>query len=236
LLVTKVAVAIDLRSVVELWIFPVSALVFILAGFAMGGAVCLLTGVSKGRRSAVIAASGLANSGYLPIPLIVAVCAVFPAFADRPDAGARGITFISAYIMLFSPFMWLFGYNLLSSEKSWRLDFKRVFTPPIIGMIIGLTIGLTPSLKSVFCLRTGFCYPIFAALEILAAGTIPCALMRVCPAGLFIMKDRNIDNINITYKPIGILGRRTKRRAVRLYYCNQIACIGIIGYFHPVYG
>ena len=88
LLVTKVAVAIDLRSVVELWIFPVSALVFILAGFAMGGAVCLLTGVSKGRRSAVIAASGLANSGFLPIPLIVAVCAVFPAFADRPVAGA----------------------------------------------------------------------------------------------------------------------------------------------------
>jgi predicted permease len=177
LLVTKVAQAIDLNTLVDLWIFPVSALLFILTGFALGGIACLATGVPKGRRSAVIAASGLANSGFLPIPLIIAICAVFPAFADRPDASALGITFISAYIMLFSPVMWLFGYNLLSCEKSWKLDTKRIFTPPIIGMIIGLSIGLTPGLKSTFCLREGLCYPIFAALDILAAGTIPCALI-----------------------------------------------------------
>lgn len=177
LLVTKVAQAIDLNTLVELWIFPVSALLFILAGFALGVVACLATGVPKGRRSAVIAASGLANSGFLPIPLIIAICAVFPAFADRPDASARGITFISAYIMLFSPIMWLFGYNLLAKEKSWKLELKRIFTPPIIGMIVGLTIGLTPALKSAFCLREGFCYPIFAALKILATGTIPCALI-----------------------------------------------------------
>ena len=177
LLVTKVAQAIDLNTLVKLWIFPVSALIFILAGFALGSAACLATGVPKGRREAVIAASGLANSGFLPIPLIIAICAVFPAFADRPDASALGITFISAYIMLFSPVMWLFGYNLLAKEKSWRLEIKRIFTPPIIGMIVGLTIGLTPPLKAAFCLRVGFCYPIFAALEILAAGTIPCALI-----------------------------------------------------------
>ena len=176
LLITKVAEAINLDTLVELWVFPASALLFILIGLALGRVVCRLTGVSAKRRSAVVAASGLANSGYLPIPLIIAICAVFPAFADRPDAAAKGITFISAYIMLFSPVMWSFGYNLLSGGGL-RFEPIRFLTPPIIGMIIGLTIGLTPALKAAFCDREGFCYPVFAALEILAAGTIPCALI-----------------------------------------------------------
>lgn len=177
LLMTKVAMAIDLPTLRELWIFPASAAVFIFTGCFLGKLAIRLLGIKGDIKGLVMAASGLGNSGYLPIPLVVAICAIFPVFLKDSESSARGITFISAYIMVFSPMLWIYGYNILSGSEKHHLKLKYFFPPPIIGLICGLIIGLTPWLKQVFCQPEGFMYPVFAAGKIIALATIPLALM-----------------------------------------------------------
>lgn len=177
LLFTKVAQAIDLKTLKELWIFPVSAVVFIFTGCFLGRSACKMLGIKGDVKGLVMAASGLGNSGYLPIPLVVAICSIFPVFQGDSEASAKGITFISAYIMVFSPMLWIYGYNLLAGGEKHHLKLKYFSPPPIIGLICGLIIGLTPFLKSTFCTPEGMLYPIFAAGKIISLATIPLALI-----------------------------------------------------------
>lgn len=176
LLITKVATAIDISTLKELWIFPLSAVVVIYTGFALGKIANKIFGIKGDLKGLVVAASGLGNSAFLPIPLIVAVCAIFPAFQD-PESSARGITFISAYVMIFSPLLWINGYNLMAGQEKHHLKLKYFFPPPVIGILIGITIGLIPVLKNTFCFPDGMLYPLFSACNIIAAATIPLALI-----------------------------------------------------------
>lgn len=177
LLFSKVAQAIDLKTLSELWIFPVSALIFIFSGCLLGFLACKFFKIKGDIRGLVMAASGLGNSGYLPIPLVVAICSIFPIFLTDPESSAKGITFISAYIMVFSPMLWTYGYNFLAGKEKHRFKLKYFFPPPIIGLLCGLLIGLTPFLNNLFCRPDGFLYPIFAAAKIVALSTIPLALI-----------------------------------------------------------
>lgn len=177
LLITKVATAIDLNTLKELWIFPVSAAVVIFTGFTLGRIANNLLGIKGDVRGLVIAASGLGNSGFLPIPLIVAICGIFPVFLKDPESSAKGITFISAYVAIFSPLLWINGYNLLAGRESHHFKLKYFFPPPVIGIIIGITIGLISPLKEAFCSPEGILFPLFAAGQVIAAATIPLALI-----------------------------------------------------------
>ena len=177
LLITKVAKSIDLSTLDELWIFPVSAFILIISGFALGKMANALLGIKGDVKGLVIAASGLGNSGFLPIPLIIAICAIFPVFLKDPLSSAKGITFISAYIVVFSPMLWIYGYNLLAGGEKHHFKLKYFFPPPVIGIIIGLLIGLTPALKEIFTVPEGLLYPIFASGNIIAAATVPLALI-----------------------------------------------------------
>jgi len=177
LLITKVAQSIDLNTLHELWIFPVSAIVLPFTGFSLGKIANKIFGIKGDVKGLVIAASGLGNSGFLPIPLIVAICAIFPVFLKDPGSSARGITFISAYIMIFSPLLWIHGYNLLAGREKHHFKLKYFIHPPVIGIIIGIIIGLTPILKEAFCTSDGILFPLFAACRIIAAATVPLALI-----------------------------------------------------------
>lgn len=201
LLFTKVARKIDLQSMNELWIFPVSAAVFILAGCFLGRIAANLLGIKGDIKGLVMAASGLGNSGYLPIPLISAICFIFPIFSGKAEENAAlGVTFISAYIMVFSPMLWIYGYNLLAGGEKHHLKLKYFFPPPIIGLILGLIVGLTPCLKETFCTKEGGLFFIYEAARIIAMATIPLALIVL--GGRFAAPPENTGETPVARKAI----------------------------------
>ena len=176
LLATKLADAISLDSIAELWIFPVSCVIFIFGGFAIAKFANLFLKEKSEFKGVLYTASTLGNAAYLPLPLIVAICAVFPVFMNQPDAATKGITFISAFIVAFSPLSWIFGYNTISA-KGHKIELKYFFPPPVIGILAGLAIGLTPFLKHLLCSPEGFLYPLFESWRIIAAATVPLAMI-----------------------------------------------------------
>jgi predicted permease len=176
LLATKLADSISLDTLSDLWIFPVSAAISIFGAYGIARFANLFLKEKSEFKGVLYTASALGNAAYLPIPLIVAICAVFPYFSDKPDAAAKGITFISAFIVAFSPLSWIFGYNTISA-KDHKIELKYFFPPPVIGIIIGMLIGMTPFLKNLFCTSDGFFYPLFESWRIVSAAAIPLAMI-----------------------------------------------------------
>jgi hypothetical protein len=178
LLFSKMAESIDIETLKSLYILPVSCLIYIFAGLSLGWLATRLLKLSGNTSRAVIAASGFGNSGFLPIPLIAAIVAVFPYFSDDPMAASKGISYISIYLMGFSPLMWTVGYKIVSPSKNISgFSLSRVITPPVAGLLAGIAIGLLPPLRNLFCAPEGMLNPVFKASEVIAGGTIPCALV-----------------------------------------------------------
>jgi predicted permease len=73
--------------------------------------------------------------------------------------------------------MWTLGYSLISNKKLHNISISQIFTPPVVGMLSGLIVGIIPFLKNNICQNTGLINPLFKAVEIIAQGTIPCALI-----------------------------------------------------------
>ena len=176
LLATKLAGSISLDRLSELWIFPVSGAISIFFGYGLARLVNVFLKEDSEFKGVLYTASALGNAAYLPIPLIVAICAVFPYFQDKPDAASKGITYISAFIVAFSPLSWIFGYNTIAAKRH-KIEFKYFFPPPVIGILVGTVIGLTPILKTAFCSSDGVLYPLFESGKIVAAAAIPLAMI-----------------------------------------------------------
>ena len=197
LLVTKLADSINLEALSELWIFPVSGVIFIFGGYLIARMANLFLKERSEFKGVLYTASALGNAAYLPIPLIVAICAVFPIFIDRPGAAAQGITFISAFIIAFSPLSWIFGYNTIAA-KDHKIELKYFFPPPVIGILTGIVIGMTPFLKHLFCSTDGFLYPLFESWRIIAAAAIPLAMIVLGGRFAIPQKEASIPNKVIT--------------------------------------
>ncbi len=177
LLFTKVAEKIDLDKLCELWIVPVSCELFVIVGIVVGFIVMKLVKPAPEFAKGLVAVSTFGNAGYLPIPLIAAITSIFPVFQADEHAGALGIAYISAFLMCFSPTMWMVGFNLISGRSIRQIGLKQIVTPPIIGMFCGIVVGLTPALKSGFCTNGTWLNVLFKAAGTLGMGTIPCALI-----------------------------------------------------------
>ncbi len=177
LLFTKVAETIDLDKLSELWIIPVSCEIFVIVGIVVGFILMKLVKPAPDFSKGLIAVSTFGNAGYLPIPLIAAITSIFPAFRADENAGALGVAYISAFLMCFSPTMWVVGFNLISGRSIRQIGLKQILTPPIIGMLCGIAVGLTPALKSGFCTNGTWLNVLFKAAGTLGMGTIPCALI-----------------------------------------------------------
>ena len=176
LLATKLAASINFKEISRLWIFPVSGVIMIFGAYIIARFANLFIREKSEIKGVLYTASSLGNAAYLPIPLIIAICAVFPEFADDSGASARGIAFISSFLIAFSPLSWIFGYNTIS-DKGHKFELRYFFPPPVIGIIIGITIGMIPWFKKSICLPTGFFYPAFEAAKIIAAAAIPLAMI-----------------------------------------------------------
>lgn len=176
-LFTKIVANFDWPRLKACWLLPVSCWVFIALGLGLGWAVARLTRCSDDFVCGIMTSSAFGNSGYLPIPLVAAVATIFPCFTGQSDAEAHGIAYISAYLVGFTPVLWIVGYGLLSPGGFRPICWSRIFTPPVIGILSGTTVALLPFLKCQLSTSTGILNVAFRATELLGSGTIPLALL-----------------------------------------------------------
>ncbi|QSH40193.1 AEC family transporter [Lentisphaerota bacterium ZTH] len=177
LLFTKVASSVTIYRLQEYWIFPVSCVIILISGTLTG---LLLVKIFKPKefiKNGVAAAVGFGNSSYVPITLMLAVTTVFPVFNQHPGNADAAITFISVYLLGYSPLFWTVGYSMISGNKMSELSLRKVLTPPVTAMLLGLTVGLIPPLKNLFCSSDSLLFPLFNATEVISMATVPCALL-----------------------------------------------------------
>ena len=177
LLFHKISTSISIAQLREYWVFPLTCVIYIVIGLILGWLTVKICKPKKEMRSGVIAAIAFNNSGYVPIPLVVAVTSIFPLFAADPNAGGRAIAFISIYLLTYSPTLWTVGYTLISGGKLSDLTWKRFLPPPVIGMLTGTVVGLIPPVRELLCTSEGLLYPVYRAAGVLGEATVPCVLV-----------------------------------------------------------
>ncbi len=181
LLFSKISSSIHWERLMEMWILPVSCVIYIFLGLCVGWLVAKICRPKPEMVPGVITAVAFSNASYLPIPLLVAVVYIFPLFKNSlggaQGAAADVITLISVFLICFSPLMWTIGFSLISGAGIKDITIKKLLPPPVIGILIGLLVGLIPPLKSQICAPDGLFYAVFRATSIMAEGTIPCALL-----------------------------------------------------------
>ena len=124
-------------------------------GYLAGVGLARLLRVPASHRRAVVGAATFQNSAYLPIAVSTAVlpmlAAAFPV-GTATQAGTiagNGVLCISLYGVLYSPLFWGLGLSWLQGEPGKvdlrdRAFWKRLFPPPVIGVLLGYLVGLTP--------------------------------------------------------------------------------------------
>jgi predicted permease len=177
LLFHKIVGAVSWGQIQEYWVFPVTCVIYILLGLAIGWITIKICKPRKEIKSGALAAMAFNNSGYLPIALVGAITTIFPVFISDPLAKDKAIAFIAIYLLGFSPLLWTVGYSLISGEKISKITFKKFFSPPIIGMIAGLFVALILPLKDLFYPAEGLLHPIYRAAGIIGEAAVPCVLI-----------------------------------------------------------
>jgi predicted permease len=94
-------------------------------------------------RNLFLSLSAIQNSGYLPIPLVIAV---LPEHL-RP----QGLLLTFVYLMTMSLLFWSLGVWLVTegSVADWRENLRKVINPPIIALLSGFLFLIPP-------IKTGF--------------------------------------------------------------------------------
>lgn len=218
MLFSKTAASITPDRISDLWIFPVSFLLFMGTGMAIG---CILIKIIKPKPEfvrPVIASVSFSNCGFLPISLMMTACSVFPALSNNPMASKDSITYISAYLLTATSFLWTLGFAIISGKNHRDFVWRSLITPPIVGLLLGTTVGLIPAVSQYLILGHGFLYPVFGATEILSQGTVPCVLLLL-GAGLADSPKKG-----------GIC-----KRSVTSVICVKLIIIPIIGLFYIYY-
>jgi predicted permease len=113
-------------------------------------------------RNLFLSLSAIQNSGYLPIPLVIAV---LPEHL-RP----QGLLLTFVYIMTMGLLFWSLGVWLVTegSVADWRENLRKVINPPIIALLSGFLFLIPP-------IKTGFDNaPVLReALSLIGNTTIP---------------------------------------------------------------
>ena len=177
LLFSSVAGSIDAEHLKSCWILIPACFFFVFSGMAIGWVIARFSPTPAEFKNGAVAATAFGNTGYLPIPLVAATAAAFPALQAIPDAAGLGISYISVYLMASSPLLWTLGYGLISGQRVGDLTWKKVITPPVVAMGLGITVGLLPFLKSLLCVDSGVLHPLFKAVRLIGDGTVPLALL-----------------------------------------------------------
>lgn len=176
LLFSKMIAAVSVEALGRLWIFPFAALLNVAAGLALGwiiSRVCRQPELSRG----LMAGMAFGNSGYVPLAIVAALAYQSPELFGGSDVLAEGITYISLYLVVFSPLMWLVGYPVLTHRPLRGLTFQQVIPPPVFAALLAIILGLIPFTKNLFVGPEAPLKMVHQATAILGQATVPCALL-----------------------------------------------------------
>jgi predicted permease len=177
LLVTKIGGAVDVTVLRRLIFVPGTALIYILCGFLIGWLVMAVARPPVEHRRLVLTACTFGNSGYIPIPLVLAIAGSASLFANDPQAGARGVMYISIYLVCMSPCMWGIGYPVLAGKPLRSLRWSQIISPPFLSSLTGILIGCVPFLHNLFVTQGAPLRVLFDTGEFLGKAAVPCALL-----------------------------------------------------------
>jgi len=177
LLITKLSESAGGGNLARWALLPLSALLYVGLGFAVGMLVVWVARPPVAVRRLVTAASAFGNSGYIPYPLVTAIAATAPLFAADPGAGDRGVAYISVYLLCMSPCLWGIGYPYLAHQPLSALRREHFLSPPIIAALIGVTVGVIPALQALFVAHGAPLRVLIDAASVIGDGVIPCALL-----------------------------------------------------------
>lgn len=185
LLFTNVSASIDFARLTEWFFIPFTCAIYVVFGLAAGMLATRLFKTEDSIRNLVITACAFSNSGYLPIPLMLSVTAIFPVFMNSPEAQKLAISYISVFLIAYSPLLWTVGYTIVSEKKIHKVGILNILTPPIIGMALGVIFGLIPELKTLLCIRGSSLFFIYEGIKMIGDATVPCS-MFVLGGNLFL--------------------------------------------------
>jgi predicted permease len=173
LLFSKIAASFDPQEFSKLWILPVTALVYVFSGIGLGFIAAAVGRPSEEFRRGQIAAAAFGNSGYLPMMLIVAVTGAAPWLADDPEAGTRGVGYVSLYLVSYSVIFWGSAFPWLGGGKP---QLKQMITPPILATLGAIVVVAIPPAIA-FWQESQLAQPVAAAATMLGAAAIPGAML-----------------------------------------------------------
>ena len=177
LLISKLSVSASGANLARWALLPVSALLYVAVGFAVGSLIVWAIRPPATVRRLITAATAFGNSGYIPYPLVTALAATAPLLASDAGAGDRGVAYISVYLLCMSPCLWGLGYPYLAQQPLSALRREHFLSPPIVSALIGLAIGLLPPLHALFVATGAPLRVVIDAAGVVGDGVIPCALI-----------------------------------------------------------
>lgn len=160
-----------------LWVLPLLGFLNIVFGLILGAAAAFL-GKKRGELLPSMAAMAFTNTGYVPMSLLLALALTHPFATPEGDIGKTGCAYVALYLVVFSPLLWLIGYNLIAFGGAGGMKWKKCLTPPGITALATLVVAFTPLSK----LFLGPSAPLSFAFS---AATLLCD--AVCPLAIVLL-------------------------------------------------
>ena len=167
-------------------VLPLAAFAQIVLGFVVGKVLtALIYGFADVESARLLQiCTTFANSG--PLPLVFAD----GIFQYHPDKAllSKSISYISLYLLGWSPLFWIVGPAILSSKDATansqstfieraKVTAKRVLSPPVLASLFGMLVGITPILQKLIIAQEGLLHPIYEAMKTLGAAYLPTVLL-----------------------------------------------------------
>ena len=177
LIFSKIITAISFEALNDLWIFPTAALINVCAGLFIGFILSLFCKSQKEFRSGIIVSVAFNNCIYIPLVIVAAITLQAPELFPDKAAAAKGITYLSLYLVPFIIIIWLVGYPILARHKLKELKISKIITPPVIATFAAIIFGLIPWVKGLFIGGSAPLGMFLNAATILGKATMPFALI-----------------------------------------------------------
>ena len=169
----------DLSSMSTLIPMPVAAVVLVFGALVVSWGLFALLPFRGANRRAGIAMATFGNSGYMPLTIGEIVPLAVPVIAERFSANLVPVL-VAAFVFVFSPLLWSIGQFIITApeEGSHNLSWRKLISPPLIGIIVGIVLSLTGVTRNVDDLASPIAH-LFQAIDRLASITLPLALVSL---------------------------------------------------------